>query len=150
MSAPSTLPCILLTALAACGPGERPDASWDEARLSAALSDPSPDLRNRAAFQLSGRRPDSSYWPLVKALGDPRWEVRAYAATALGHASRRDALIPLSHSMRDRHWWVRVKAVQALGERRDPAAAPYLMAALSDGNESVNAAARRALEGLVR
>lgn len=141
---------VLLTALAACGPGARPDASWDEARLAAALTDASIAIRQRAAFQLSERRPDGAYWPLVKALGDPRWEVRAYAAQALGRVSRRDALIPLSHSLHDYHWWVRVKVVQALGERRDPAAAPYLSAALTDENESVSAAARRSLAEVAR
>jgi|CXWL01.1.fsa_nt_gi HEAT repeat protein len=136
---------VLLTTLCACGPGARPDASWDEARLSTALSDASSDIRQRAAFQLGERRPDAAYWPLVKALGDPRWEVRANAARALGRVSRRDALVPLSHSLHDHHWWVRVKTVQALGERRDPAAAPFLSAALVDENESVSAAARRSL-----
>ena len=150
MTAPSAFPYMLLTALAACGPGARPDASWDEARLSVALSDASIDIRQRAAFQLSERRPDGAYWPLVKALGDPRWEVRAYAAQALGRVSRKDALVPLSHCLRDRHWWVRVKVVQALGERRDRAAVPYLSAALADGNESVSAAARRALKDIAR
>lgn len=141
---------VLLTTLAACGPGARPDASWDEARLSAALTDASVDTRQRAAFQLGERRSDGAYWPLVKALGDPRWEVRANAARALGRVSRKDALVPLSHSLRDDHWWVRVKVAQALGERRDPAAAPFLNAAVTDENESVSAAARRSLAEVAR
>lgn len=150
VSAAPTFSCMLLTALAACGPGARPDASWNDARLAVALSDASSDVRQRAAFQLGERRPDGAYWPLVKALGDPRWEVRANAARALGRVSRKDALIPLSHSLRDHHWWVRVKTAQALGERRDPAAAPYLSAVLADENESVSAAARHSLLEIAR
>lgn len=47
---------VLLTALAACGRGARPDASWDEARLSAALTDSSVDTRQRAALGAAARR----------------------------------------------------------------------------------------------
>lgn len=128
----------------ACG-STRPEASWDDARLAAALTAPDPETRSRAAYLLGERSADDAYWPLVRALGDSRWEVRADAARALGRVKRRDALIPLSHALRDRHWWVRVKAIQALGERHDPTAAPFLSASLADENESARAAAERAL-----
>lgn len=129
----------------ACG-SPRPEASWDDARLAAALTAPESETRSRAAYLLGDRIADDAYWPLVRALGDRRWEVRADAARALGRVKRRDALIPLSHALRDRHWWVRVKAIQALGERRDPAAVPFLSAALADENESARAAAAQSLQ----
>jgi len=78
------------------------------------LSDPSADIRARAAHGLGLIGDIGSVDALQEGLGDGAWPVRAMAAKALGRVGSPVAVPALARALEDREWWVRANAGEAL------------------------------------
>ncbi len=79
------------------------------------LSDPSGDVRARAATGLGNMRDPRAVDLLVDALKDPSTDVRACSAEALGHIYDSKAIDPLISALQDRDNTVKKAAAKALG-----------------------------------
>lgn len=78
------------------------------------LSDPSADIRARAAHGLGQIGDTGSAGGLQEALADAAWPVRAMAAKALGRIGLPAVVPALCRALEDREWWVRANAGEAL------------------------------------
>jgi hypothetical protein len=111
--------------------------------LVAALKDPDPDLRERAAEVLGKIGDSRAVEPLVLALGDPFSSVRERAADALGKIGTR-AVEPLIAALKDADSNFRERAAGALGKIGTPAVGG-LIAALKDPESDVRGRAAKVL-----
>ena len=104
------------------------------------LKDPDPELRMRAAYELSNLGMKEAIPLLIGALSDNdkrvRWKA-AYALGDFGEMGSEDAFQSLAtHLSGEQDWNVRRIIVMAL-RHWDEKAVPYLVNALSDGSEYV-------------
>jgi cyclophilin family peptidyl-prolyl cis-trans isomerase/HEAT repeat protein len=122
----------------------------DEAMTAAvdALGDPSPIMRQEAAYSLS-RRAIAAARPQLELLrNDPNPLTRAYAITALGRIGAAESMPVLLEALGDLHPWVRTNAAVAIGRvaTKNPQALrpddlPRIFAALEDPDPGVRASA---------
>jgi beta-lactamase regulating signal transducer with metallopeptidase domain len=84
------------------------------APLLAALQDPDPQVREKAAIGLAFRRDPRIVDPLLVAIADPDSQVREKAAIALGASGDRRVVAALTNALKDPDSQVREKAVGGL------------------------------------
>jgi HEAT repeat protein len=116
-----------------------------EAAVVAGLQDPVADNRQAAAQALGEMKAEEAVEPLTRTLGDGDGWVRNAAMQALsqiGGPAAADAVATFLAPSKPQD--LRVIAAETLG-RMAPEAVPYLIQALNDENEDVQAAAMRAL-----
>jgi HEAT repeat protein len=78
------------------------------------LTDPSPDLRARAAYALGSIGDPTAAPQLSTCLTDREWSVRAMAAKALGRLRENGSIPALAAALSDPQWWVRANAAESL------------------------------------
>jgi len=93
------------------------------------LSDPSPDLRARAANALGMLGDPTASELLESSLKDSAWAVRAMAAKALGRLKESGSIEALAKALTDSQWWVRANAAEAL-KNKGPAGQDALLSML--------------------
>jgi len=108
------------------------------------LTDSNPDVRQRAAYNLSLLDDQRVVEPLCRALDDPEWYVRSYVVSALGIIGDRRAVGPLAYALQDTDSGVRFAAVMALANMGEPAVEP-LIRALGDEEYTVRKEAAESL-----
>lgn len=118
--------------------------------LRAALGDPERAVRWNAAWALgqAGADDPQTQGALIRTLADPEPRVAANAAQALGKLGSTAAIDPLTGKLDSESWQVRWVSTLALGSIGTEAASavPALTARLTtDSNDSVRAAAAKAL-----
>jgi HEAT repeat protein len=112
--------------------------------LTAALDDPSEDVRTVAARGLAAIRDPAAVPALARALADPsRWTLSLIAENLM--AMGPSAVPPLLELLSGDEHNVRVAVVQVLGEIRDPAATPALIEILREDDLNLRAQAAAAL-----
>jgi HEAT repeat protein len=94
--------------------------------LSAALLDPSADVRGKALEQLAKRGDDAARDAAFEALADPAIGMRLSAISGLARFTKRDArVVPaLLEALHDHADWVASAAAKALGQLKVSAAIP--------------------------
>jgi hypothetical protein len=111
----------------------------------AALSDPDPRARQRAAVALAALRDPRAVALLIASLrADESVDVRAVAAQALGKIGDPSAIEPLIVALRDTAGVVRERAVVALEQLGDSRAASAIIPLIEDPDPSVRYDATRA------
>ncbi|HEX8409898.1 MAG TPA: peptidylprolyl isomerase [Thermoanaerobaculia bacterium] len=89
------------------------DAASEAARR--ALSSPSTNVRQEAAYSLARRAYAPARNELLLVMTDPNTLTRAYATTALGRIGDRSAFDAMRTALGDTHPWVRTNAAIAVG-----------------------------------
>jgi HEAT repeat protein len=133
--------CFVAITLAAFDPFGR----GPHAEVIAALSDPDPAVRQKAAWSLGEREAREGVPALIAALRDDDPSVRGLVAWALGEIKDDRAVRPLLDAMNDTDVYVRERTIEAIGEHENPMAVEPLIEVLSDAVPTVRTAAAWAL-----